>query len=300
MTTGSTWQHLESCPACNGTATVDYGRLTKRKYQFGSMTIAVPAQLRLVGCGTCGLVYKTIVPTPEWLSSLTASSEHELWQSAYGFDQELAVIRSHAPPKFALLDVGAATGQFLSAAQNFASRRSALDIVRFSGLSISDDGEFIKGFLDEDALVWSGVKYDVVTTIDTMEHLYNPARAMENLASFVSPGGLLMIETGNADSVSRLDRWYYLTLFEHHMAWNRKSLSALAGRFGFDVVSISELQHRNAGMKLSGPAIVRYYAYRTNPSLYHVLQKSLGLDGSVPPKPLIQDHMRVFFRRKSV
>lgn len=296
--TPESWRWIDRCPSCGHSDQSDRGRPSRKKYSFGSNTIAIPDAMRLVSCRRCSLIYKTHVPAPEWLLTLTAGSDEELWQIPHQFVEELSHIRSSAPAPFSLLDVGAASGGLLQAAAPYASRCSALDIIRFGGLRISANGEFISAFLDHEHIQWQGVPYDVVTVFDVMEHLYEPTIGLRNIYSFVKPGGMVMIETGDSDAVARVDRWYYLSLFEHHIAWNERSLSTLAKNSGFDVISIQPMRTRNARTRTTIMSLLRYPAYISSPSFYHWLQQIGGFDGSMPPKPMVKDHMRVVLRRK--
>src|SRR5262249_49912121 len=152
-----------------------------------------------------------------FLGTATTLEQSMLWQPGYDFASELAAIEAHQQgPAYDLLDVGAAGGEFLRAAGQNRGRRSALDIVRFERLTVSDGGEFIAGLIDDPDLVWRGQPYDVVTVFDVLEHAYAPAAAMANLRALTKPGGIVVIETGDTDSVglTELRQWYYLAYFE--------------------------------------------------------------------------------------
>jgi SAM-dependent methyltransferase len=297
------WQFLESCPSCRQNDKDVVGRLASHNYVFGSRRIAPPRSgIALARCKKCGLVYKLAVPTPEFLRMITTLEQAALWRMPnYDFASEFAAIQAHhTGGPYDLLDVGAAGGELLRAAPYGKGRRSGLDLVRFDDLVVSGGGEFICAQIDSPYLNWSGKPYDVVTALDVLEHIYSPPAAMRNLRDVTKPGGVVIIETGDTDSISpgELSRWYYLAYFEHHLAWNARSITAIAERFGFDVVSIEQKRHKlleNETFDLK--AFIKYHCFKLNPKIYHALQFWGGFDGSTPIKPNIKDHIRCILRR---
>ena len=304
MTLAPEWQFLERCPACDQPSRGNAGSLGIHNYVFGSRRIQLPrGGVPLAHCDSCGLVHKLAVPTPEFLKKVTALEQSLLWQPTYDFAPELAAIRAHrGEPSYDLLDVGAAGGDFLRAAGPDGGRRSALDIIRFDRLTVADGSEFIRGLIDDPGLAWSGQPYDVVTAFDIIEHLYAPAAAMANLHALTKPGGFVFIETGDTDAISPddLHDWYYLAYFEHHIAWNAHAVSAIAHRFGFDVVSVERKRHKLVEKEtFDAKALLKYHCFKLSPRIYHALQYWGGFDGSTPSKPNAKDHMQIILRRRS-
>lgn len=303
LTLEPAWKSLESCPACLRPSRTIVGSLGIKHYVFGSSRVKLPRSgVALARCDGCGLVYKLVVPAAGFLKTITALEQSALWLPTYDFAAEIDAIDAHYPSLACdLLDVGAAGGEFLRAAAAGQGRRSALDIVRFDRLTVSGDGEFIRGFIDDPVLDWSGKPYDVVTAFDVFEHVYAPPRAMANLHALAKPGGIVIIETGNTDSVAarELDRWYYLAYFEHHVAWNARAITALAERFAFDVLSIETKRHKLFERAVFAPkAALKYHCFRLSPKIYHAIQYWGGYDGSTPIRPNAKDHMRIVLRRR--
>ena len=299
------WRFLESCPSCQQNNKDIVGRLVSHNYIFGSRRIALPRSgVALARCKTCGLVYKLAVPTPEFLKTITTLEQATLWRLPnYRFASEFAAIQAYHPdPAYDLLDVGVAGGELLRAAPHGKGRRSGLDIVRFDGLTVSDGGEFICGQIEDLDLAWSGRPYEVVTAFDVLEHIYSPPAALANLQALTKPGGIVIIETGDTDSIppDELRLWYYLAYFEHHIAWNAESITAIADRFAFDVVSIEQKRHKLLENEtFDFKAFIKYHGFKLNPRIYHALQYWGGFDGSTPIKPNAKDHMRCILRRKA-
>lgn len=292
----SDWLRVAACPACDTAPTHEGARLTRRDYLFSGKAIAVPQDLRLVTC-ECGLVYKTLMAAPRLMERLTREANADLWTSSYDFVPETALLRQHAAAGYSVLDIGAAGGGFLNAVAGDAGRRSALDIVRFDRLELSADGEFITAFLDDPNLVWGGEPYDVVSCFDVFEHFYDPNVAMANLRKLVAPDGIVVLETGDCGAIDRVDRWYYTSLLEHHIFWDVRSLEAVAGKFGFTVLSAKRKRHKTAPGRTTLAQKIKRAAYAAAPSLYHWVQGIAGFDGAVPQVPGQRDHMQVILRQ---
>jgi hypothetical protein len=190
------------------------------------------------------------------------------------------------------------------AAAGVQGRRSALDVARYPGLERSLSGEFIKGFLDSPSLAWSGQAYDVVTAFDVLEHLNRPFDAFANLRALVKPGGLVLIETGNADSAwparYGLRRWWYARLIEHHVFWSRRSLQYCAAGQDMEILEWQEVRHKSRsqlGAAQLARDLLKTGLYRLMPDAYMRLAALVGKEGNQPCSPFAKDHFRVCLRR---
>lgn len=288
------WLEQPACPSCGGEGRVA-GELFKQGFRLGSAeATAPPAPIRVRTCKACGLVYKDILASPALLTKMTEAAHGGLWTSPYGYADELAAVRRiDEGALHDVIDIGAAGGGFLDQMPADA-RKSALDIVRFDTLEIT--GEFITGFLDDPALEWSGDAYALVGMFDVAEHLYDPAQAFTNLRRLCRAGGLVIIETGDSDSVrvSQLPNWYYLNLVEHHIAWNRTALQDILARTGFEVVEFTRKHHKNHCRRPFKQRLKAQF-FALAPRL---MQKIWSLAGRSLDVPALDraDHMRFILR----
>lgn len=291
------WLEVGRCPACQGAA-IDLGRLFSQLFQFGGVRAPVPPQeVRLARCAACGLVFKTLVASPALLERMTAARSGRLWVNRYNYADEIALVSKHdVSALMEVIDIGAAGGGFLSVLPAHA-RKSALDIVRFPSLQVT--GEFVKGFVDHGDLDWSHNPYRLVGMFDVAEHLYDPRQAFENLRRLCRDGGLVLIETGDSDTVrsDRLTSWYYLNLLEHHIAWNRRSIEALLTRSGFEVLSFRTKRHKNASV-IRWKHRAKLAAFQAAPRLMQALYRSIGKILDVPAEANLTDHMQVVARAR--
>lgn len=302
------WTLVEQCPACGSGSGMVHGILPDRDYVFGSARIPLPATgIAVIGCRSCGLVYKSQVPSRSFLRELFERHAAAVWADPYDFESEVALIeRFVGRREFDLLDVGAAGGTLLKACarSGVAGRLSGLDITRHPAIDDHLAGEFISGFLDDAELSWSNEPYDAVTLFDVLEHLYQPQIAFEHLRRLVKPGGLVFIESGNVQSFwpqhFGLDQWWYVRLLEHHVFWCRSSLERIARGNGFEVVFWQEVRHKSR-RRFAPPAVqdlLKVGLYWTAPRHYAAIARLFGKQGNQPWHPFARDHFRACLARR--
>jgi rubredoxin len=85
------WRTVCACPACGAHARVAHGTLPERRYRFEAATVLIPAPgITVHQCGACGLVYKSPVPAPEFLTGLFVRHAARKWRATAGLDDEAA------------------------------------------------------------------------------------------------------------------------------------------------------------------------------------------------------------------
>jgi SAM-dependent methyltransferase len=303
----ATWLSVTHCPACASGNVAERIQLAGREYVFGREMFGYPAEgIALLRCGDCDLVYKALVPDHEFLSGVFTRQAGEKWMEPYGFASDAQqLIGLTGNRDFDVLDIGAGSGTLLNACRErgINGRRSALDVIPHPGVFGHISGEFIRGFLDDERLGWSGQPYDVVTLFDVLEHLYRPQVAFRNLRHLVRRDGVIVIETGNVASYwprrFGLGQWWYARLFEHHLFWCRKSMERIAAAHGLRISSWRECRHKlRRGLHALSVTrdLVKVGCYRVSPTLYGQLAARLGKVGAQPWSPVARDHVRVVLR----
>ena len=143
-----------------------------------------------------------------------------------------------------LLDVGAGAGFFAAAAAHAGWRVTALDPALSVAPHLEMSGvRLLRGTL---AQLGPDERFDVITLWDVVEHLAEPAAAIEDLRRHLAPGGWLVVETGNYRCIDRVvegtdhwiyqldHRWYFspatLAGFLRHQGFTRQRLAPNAPR----------------------------------------------------------------------
>jgi len=96
----------------------------------------------------------------------------------------------------------------------------------------------------------SGEKYDLVTLFHVVEHLYQPFVELERVKSLLHPGGILVIETPNANdallTIYASKAFQQFTYWSHHpMLHSDSSLKSLLVNTGFSILEDGGVQRYN-------------------------------------------------------
>lgn len=186
------------------------------------------------------------------------------------FRAGLELIEAHTGKPGKLLDIGCATGSFLSLAAARGWECSGVEVSAFAAARARErtGREIFCGKL-EDA-PFNSATFDAITMWDLLEHLPDPGRGLETARRLLKPSGLLLVNTPNEDSllrqlargiyrasggritapVNRLYHRYHL----HYFAAG--ALDVLFRRTGFELVSMSTKPIPLSRGRISAPARV--------------------------------------------
>ncbi len=178
-----------------------------------------------------------------------------------------------------LLDVGCATGFFLEAARSRCWDVRGLEASEYA----SEHARRELGLQVETASIVAPPKglplFDVVTLWDTIEHLDRPDLALANIRRLLDPNGVLVLSTGDYDSLLRRltgKRWRLFADPTHNFFFDEETLRLMLMRAGFEVlrvtrwgkrVSLSLILHQS-GLPLSARLRTWLLAKGWNPSVY--------------------------------
>lgn len=261
------WIHLKKCPGCLNANSAKITELKVVNYYFGKKKIIPPKEISIYKCTKCNLIFKSLIPSKEYLSKIYNEVAGNIWNKEYNYGFIIKQIEEYADSSNgkSILDIGPANGDFLRNFNKNTNRLSGLDLMLYPELESSISGEFINGLIDDVNLKWSGEKYDIITAFDVFEHLYDPQKVFKNINELIRKGGYLFIETGNAESkrVSKygLGYWYYATLFEHHLFWSKRAIKYYAEKFGFKIVTIIDKKHKNSKNELKLKQHLKLFIY---------------------------------------
>jgi 2-polyprenyl-3-methyl-5-hydroxy-6-metoxy-1,4-benzoquinol methylase len=93
------------------------------------------------------------------------------------------------------VDVGCGVGRFLDAARDLVSAYIGVDVVRHERLPA--EVTFVQADLDRERVPLPDQCADVVSALETIEHLENPRAFCRELVRLLRPGGWLLVTTPN-------------------------------------------------------------------------------------------------------
>ena len=211
----------------------------------------------VVSCA-CGLVYTTPRLCQEDFLNLYSREYFESHSSEtmgydnYVSDKELvektfrrrlaSLERRWVPQKGKVLDVGCATGFFLTIAREMGWRVDGVEISKFC-CEYAEKNFGLKlhhGFFKDVEGLESG--YQLVTMWDYLEHSLNPDKDLERAYSLLRPGGFVAIATPDISSFPAKifkENWMGFKEHEHLYYFSMKNLSTLVEKCGFRITSRS-------------------------------------------------------------
>lgn len=141
-----------------------------------------------------------------------------------------------------ILDVGTATGFFLQIAKRFGFNVHGVELSPYAAQRAIEKG--IPMTIGTLSKVPTSLKFDVITMLDVIEHVYNPALELVYANALLEKDGVLVINTPDIGSLfARLmgARWHLIVPPEHLFYFNRSNMRRLLEQKGFEVLSMSTI-----------------------------------------------------------
>jgi SAM-dependent methyltransferase len=189
------------------------------------------------------------------------------------FDRRrLTLTRTLAPPPARLLDAGAGRGRFVANA-----RGDGYDAFGIEPSPRGPTAANVEAASIEAASIEPG-SVDVVTLWHVLEHLDDPGGALDRIATWLRPGGGLVVGVPNLASLqARIgrDRWYHLDVPRHRVHYTPAGLHALLRSRGYAVHGTRHLllEHNPFGMwQTLVNRLTRHNSY-----LYNALKRNAPL-----------------------
>ncbi len=211
------------------------------------------APFSVVTCRGCGLTYVTprladrdllqhVYDEGYWSSTAAKTRGYTDYRAdaplyLRTYRKRLAVVDRHFERPGRVLDVGCAAGYFLAVMQERGWQVTGLepsDAIREQAAERVGRANVRKELLDEADLAPGS--FDLVTLWDVLEHVPDPVRALSRVRSLLAPGGKLLVETQNVDSLAARvlgKRWQHYKHAEHIYHFNRGTLGRVLAGAGF-------------------------------------------------------------------
>lgn len=218
-------------------------------------------------------------------------------------------------PPARLLDIGCATGALLQVARDRNWAVHGLEVGRASAtyartqldLPVDNTSMFEADFPDG--------SFDAVTLVEVIEHLEEPALALERIHHWLRPDGILLVTTPNLDALFRRlfgPRWWVVNCEDEHIVlFTPDTLQRMLEQHGYDVLlskvrgidiaglfraARESLATRRQDTGMRELADTGYYEMRADKQRAKDLARRLGLLGVVRWGLRALDHL---FSKKS-
>ncbi len=209
-------------------------------------TIKNPVQIMVNECFSCGIKHQRIqLSYKEYMnlyrkaySCFEGKDGGQLVSSErYDHDYRLAVKRyenykEYIPKGSKLLDIGSGNGAFTDFMNNWGyCKVKALEFCEnYKGHKIDYKGDFLE-------LELRGLRFDVITMHDVLEHLVRPREALDKCYSILENKGILIIDFPDFFHPEGLHHWKYL---EHLWMFKKNQLIAILESAGFSILDIKK------------------------------------------------------------
>jgi SAM-dependent methyltransferase len=244
----------ETCPGCGRSDGVSLP-IPAAEHSMLSDGRIVPRRLDKLCCPGCGLIRHRHPPSPAEISAiysgayglpaLTGNGEQ-----ARGRAYASAVLDALGEPAdgLRLLDVGCGSGSMLRALSDRTEatsfRLTGIDPALPDALAQSSERLTLKrGFPDRD-LAGHG-PFDVVISINTIEHTPDPADFLATLAMLMAPGGAAIVICPTTDFAND-----ELLFFDHFWSISPQAMTSFAARAGLQLIGRMALASPLAGFQL--------------------------------------------------
>lgn len=196
---------------------------------------------RVVSCQNCTHIFCSPIPKNIYKNYLDVADKEYLRHSQTRklSAQSVLNIMKNYVPNGRLLDIGCATGDFLSVARDFGYNVEGLELSKWSSEIVGRKGIKVHRKLLKSLSQRLPKRYDIITMWGVIEHFQNPFDEMIYINKLLKPGGILGIWTGDANGiVSRIlgRRWWYWQ-GQHIQYFTNNSLNLLGNTTGFEHIS---------------------------------------------------------------
>ena len=210
-----------ACRLCGGMRVSRLGVIPDSDFFAGRVLANAMHGGCLWQCGSCRSMFRRPILSSADYLDLYANGVAEAWSSDTG-RQDLAIVREIIARKGSsgsLLDVGCGSGGFLvslpASVQKFGVEPSIAAASLAAKLGVSILGRTL-GDLPAHA------RFDLVTLIDVIEHVVDPAALLDEIVPHLAPGGCLIVATGDPGNalwrgILRGRFWY--SYFPEHISF---------------------------------------------------------------------------------
>ncbi len=228
------------CPLCLHPHTTFYAR--RRGYD-------------LFRCDSCRVIF--VFPPPEHVEEVYSADyftgavnghgyvdyEREKLAMIDTFKEYLRRIKNRKPTPAHLLDIGAATGTFIELAIEAGYTAEGVELSAYAAEAARQKGLKVQTGKIEDAS-FSPESFDIITMFDVFEHISNPIEVLGAAKKLLKPGGIIVVNTVDADSLYArvLGKYWHLIVPPEHLLYvSVSNFGAFLTRNGFQPLESAKI-----------------------------------------------------------
>lgn len=231
---------------------------------------------RIARCRDCGLWFVNPQPTVEELRDFYSRyDDGEQWRKGEEyFNQDIRDSIRRLKPSGTVLDIGCGCGNFLRCMKDAGYSVCGVEPSE-TGARFARDTHSIEvhhGMMEDFLEAHGDRKFDIITLLNVLEHLTQPARALSQLLQILAVGGILAVVVPDArfhDLMGRVRRWgrirdaYWLDqpqaflsgfkLPDHLCSFQPRTIASLLRGCGYQIIDMQNAPlvlnpsfHRNA------------------------------------------------------
>jgi SAM-dependent methyltransferase len=234
------------CRSCNTSLYLDGPPHALDHAAFGSSRTAISFG-KILRCDDCGFGFSAMRPAEDQLGRLYRQMDVAAYESEAPGRMRTArrhrkILQRHAARPGRILDIGCASGRFLSECAEAGWEAVGLEPSQILSVEAQEllrgRAQILPITLQEADLAESS--FDAVTMWDVLEHVPHPREFLRKAVSLLKPGGLLLINVPNLDSLPArfMRRRWPLFLPEHLNYFNRESLALCSRQTGVRLVAL--------------------------------------------------------------
>jgi 2-polyprenyl-3-methyl-5-hydroxy-6-metoxy-1,4-benzoquinol methylase len=214
------FEPVDRCNMCGSSAARVLGKRLGG-HQGRNPRAKVGLATTIVRCVGCGLVYPNPMPVPASIQAHYGTPPEDYWKESYfrlsddDFGPQLARLQSLGGirPGAKALDVGAGIGKAMKALE-----RAGFDVFGLEPSPAFRERAIARLGIRADRILEASIEgaeyeagtFDFANLAATLEHIYDPAGALEKTLGWMKPGGLVHVEVPSSQwLVARLANLYY-------------------------------------------------------------------------------------------
>ena len=218
-----------------------------------------------VRCRKCGLLY--IHPLPNLDGAFDQVYSSDYWEAGFGqahtcqqtiprlfeaCQRQAQIVEKLIGGRGKALDIGCGMGEFLAVLRDRGWEVQGTEVAGYAVHHVRDTLGLpvFHGRLEEAG--FPGNHFDLIKLGHVIEHLTDPRSVLQTAYPLLKPGGLLMVDTNNADGLRIRGLFAYKKLFrrpirgvynhlippEHLYSFSEKTLRRLVEMVGFRVIGV--------------------------------------------------------------